>query len=174
MFIQLAREFADKNWLRSPESTGRDLPRHTPLPESRPRRGNAVSHHFGLRQLASWPCPTCPGHFSECWQWCAARAWCCTPEFCCRPPPASPFAVPLFQFGQTSAGLVALLGGLTGLQEVFGYLLGHRTDRHRPAAELVSVVGEIFLVLRRHMLAVHQRITLPGCSRRWLATRLPW
>ena len=34
------------------------------------------------------------------------------------------FAVPLFQFGQTSAGLVALLGGLTGLQEVFGYLLG--------------------------------------------------
>ena len=55
-----------------------------------------------------------------------------------------------------------LLGGLTGLQEVFGYLLGHRTDRHRPAAELVSVVGEIFLVLRRHMLALHQRITLPG------------
>ena len=72
------------------------------------------------------------------------------------------FAVPLFQFGQTSAGLVALLGGLTGLQEVFGYLLGHRTDRHRPAAELVSVVGEIFLVLRRHMLALRQRITLPG------------
>ena len=84
------------------------------------------------------------------------------PEQTCRRP-SSPAAVcrTAVQFGQTGAGLVALLDRLTELQEVFDYLLGYRTDRYRPWAELVSVVGENFWC-SGGMFTPYQRITLPG------------
>ena len=86
----------------------------TSLPEVGRAAGNAVAIGFGLRQLALGLVRLVQVIFQNAGNGAQRGRGAVRQSFaagCLQPL----FAVPLFQFGQTSAGLVALLGGLTGL-----------------------------------------------------------